>query len=224
MYYPSKEKFIELSRQGNVIPVYSQVLADFDTPLSAFLKIDEGDFSYLLESVEGGENVARYSFLGADPAVVIESKGRNIVIREGKKIKTYVSEKDPIDEIRSFMSRFRSVDVDGLPGFSGGLVGYMGYDMVRFIEDIPDKNPEDIDMPDMQMALTDTMLIFDHVDHKIKVVSNAVISASAGDVGAAGKAYDKACRKVDKLNPYAEPVSRKSLESDRISLKKSFAV
>ena len=80
MYYPSKEKFIELSDKGNVIPVYSEIMADFDTPLSAFLKIDESDFSYLLESVEGGENLGRYSFLGSNPSLVIKSRGNKIKI------------------------------------------------------------------------------------------------------------------------------------------------
>ncbi len=191
MYYPDKQEFIELAKKGNVIPVYREMLADFDTPLSAFLKIEEGDFSYLLESVEGGEHVGRYSFLGSDPSLVLESKGMTITIRRGEEVETYTAEEDPIREIRSVMDGFRFIDVKGLPRFCGGLVGYIGYDMVRFIEDLPDKNPGDLDIPDMQLVLTDTILIFDHVDHKIKVVSNAIVK------GDPGEAYDAACKKVD---------------------------
>lgn len=191
--YPNREEFIELAKEGNVIPVFREVLVDFDTPLSAFLKIDEGDFSYLLESVEGGERLGRYSFLGSNPSFVFESKGKKITLRRGKDVKTYETDTDPINEIRSVMKEFKFVSVKGLPRFCGGLVGYIGYDMVRFIEDIPDDNPEDFDIPDMQMLLTDTILIFDHVAHKIKVVSNAIIENGAEE------AYDTACRKIERL-------------------------
>ena len=118
--------------------------------------------------------MGRYSFLGSNPSVVLESKGNVFHVRRGKKITTRTV-KDPMDEIKKFMNKFRFVEVPGLPRFSGGLVGYMGYDMVRFIEDIPDRNPADFDMPDMQFVLTDTILIFDHVDHKIKVVSLQIV-------------------------------------------------
>ncbi|MFC1549200.1 anthranilate synthase component I [Candidatus Omnitrophota bacterium] len=209
MYYPSKEEFIELSKKGNVIPVYRDMLADFDTPLSAFQKIDDVGYSYLLESVEGGAHMARYSFLGSDPSLIIESKGKEITFTRGKKVDKFISE-DPVSEIKTFMEKFTFVNVKGLPRFCGGLVGYMGYDMVRFIEDIPDKNPEDFDIPDMQLVLTDTILIFDHVDHKIKVVSNSLVEKDDP-----GDAYDKACRKIDKIiekleKPFAEPETVKT--------------
>ncbi|MBU1084101.1 MAG: anthranilate synthase component I [Candidatus Omnitrophota bacterium] len=193
MYYPNKKEFIELSKKGNVIPVYRELLADFDTPLSAFLKIDEGEFSYLLESVEGGETLGRYSFLGSRPNMVITSKGKTVKVITGGKTDEYQTETDPIEEIKSLMKKFSFVGVKGLPRFCGGLVGYMGYDMVRFMEEIPDNNAEDFVIPDMQFVLTDTMLIFDHIDHKIKIVSNAIIDKDAD------RAYDEACRKIDGL-------------------------
>jgi len=191
-FCPDRKEFIKLAKKGNVIPVYKEILADFDTPLSAFLKIDEGNFSYLLESVEGGEHMARYSFLGSAPSLVIESKGRNITVKRGEDIDAYTVS-DPISEIKKIMEGFRFVSVRGLPRFCGGLVGYLGYDVVRFIEDIPDENPEDFDMPDMQLVLTDTILIFDHVDHRIKVVSNASTGADPG------KDHDEACAKIDRI-------------------------
>ncbi|MFH1799089.1 MAG: anthranilate synthase component I [Candidatus Omnitrophota bacterium] len=192
-YYPNKKEFIKLAKKGNVIPVYKELLADFATPLSALLQIDEGDFSYLLESVEGGEHMARYSFLGSNPSFIIESKGKTIKVTQNGKPETYETKTDPIDEIKKFMDKFRFVNVKGLPRFCGGLVGYMGYDMVRFMEDIPDGNPKDLDVPDMQFVLTDTILIFDHVDHKIKIVSNAIINGSPGEE------YDAACGKIDSI-------------------------
>ncbi len=193
MYYPSREDFVALSKKGNVVPVYAEMLADFDTPLSAFLKFDQGDFSYLLESVEKGENLGRYSFLGSTPSLVIKSKGEKIKVTHDGKTREYDMGLDPIAEVKSIMSKFKFVDIEALPRFCGGLVGYIGYDMVRFIEDIPDDNPEDFVMPDMHLVLTDTMLIFDHVDRKIKVVSNAIIDDGPE------KAYQDACRKIDAL-------------------------
>lgn len=194
MYYPSKEEFIELSKQGNVIPVYRELLSDFDTPLSAFMKVDEGDFSYLLESVEGGANMARYTFLGSKPSLIIKSTGRDVEFIRGEKADAFRTETDPVLEVRKYMGKFKFVSVKGLPRFCGGLVGYIGYDMVRFIEDIPDGNPDDMKVPDMLLMLTDTILIFDHVDHKIKVVSNSLVDKDDPAV-----AYDKAVAKIDRL-------------------------
>ena len=193
MYYPSKEKFVELSRKGNVVPVYGEMLADFDTPLSAFLKICGGEFSYLLESVEQGENLGRYSFLGSSPSLVIKSKGKKIKVESNGKTEEYEFKKDPIEEVKTIMSRFKFVGNESLPRFCGGLVGYIGYDTVRFFEDLPDNNPEEHVIPDMHLILTDTILIFDHVDHKIKIVSNAIIENSPED------AYDNACVKIDAI-------------------------
>ncbi|MBU1657037.1 MAG: anthranilate synthase component I [Candidatus Omnitrophica bacterium] len=209
MHYPDKQQFIELSKKGNVIPVHSEAFADFDTPLSAFLKIDEGEFSYLLESVEEAERLGRYSFMGSNPSMVIESKKDKITIRKGNSVDTYVTKTDPMEEIKTIMDGFKFVGTKGLPRFCGGLVGYMGYDMVRFFEDIPDNNPEELDMPDMQFVLTDTILMFDHVDHKIKVVSNAMID---GDPAAL---YDEACAKIDRIikklkKPTTAPKQKKS--------------
>jgi anthranilate synthase component 1 len=201
MYHPSRNEFIELAKQGNLVPVYAEMLADFETPLSAFQKIDNGDHSFLLESVEGGENLARYSFLGGSPSLVFSSKGSKVSIREGKVTKNFQSN-DPITELKAIMSRYKSVGLSGLPRFSGGLVGYIGYDIVRFFERIPDKNADDLKVPDCLFMLADTMLIFDHVDRKIKVVSNAHVT------GDAGKCYDSAVKRIagiiDKLKSAKE--------------------
>jgi anthranilate synthase component I len=193
MYYPDKKEFIKLSGKGNVIPVYKELLMDFDTPLAAFLKIDEGNYSYILESVEGGERLGRFTFLGSNPSMVIESTGRKMSITRDGVLETFETETDPIDEIKKIMSEYKFVAIPGLPRICGGLVGYIGYDMVRFFEDIPDKNQSDMDLADMQFILTDTILIFDHVDRKIKVLSNAIVE---DDVD---KAYSVACDKIDAI-------------------------
>ncbi|MDD5495731.1 MAG: anthranilate synthase component I [Candidatus Omnitrophica bacterium] len=193
MLYPNKEEFIQLSKEGNVIPVYKDILADFETPLSAFTKIDTGDHSFLLESVEGQEKIARYSFLGSDPSLVFSSKGDKIHLREGKISSHFVTKDDPIEELRKIMARYKFVAVKGLPRFCGGLVGFFGYDMVRFIEEIPDKNPDELKLPDSVYMLTDTLLIFDHIDHKIKVVSNVHVK------GDPSRAYDEAARKINRF-------------------------
>ncbi|MCX5668290.1 MAG: chorismate-binding protein [Candidatus Omnitrophica bacterium] len=196
MYYPNKEEFIELSKKGNLIPVYRDILTDFETPLSAFAKIDKSDYSFLLESVEGGERLARYSILGSDPSLIFSSKLGNITITEGKISSSFTSKSDPIDELKKILNRYKFVDVKGLPRFSGGLVGFFGYDMVRFIENLPAKNPDDLNLPDCLFMLTDTLLIFDHVDHKIKVISNVHVD------GDPILAYDKAIKRIERIAGY----------------------
>jgi len=177
MYTPSLKEFLKFTKKGNVIPVYKEINADLDTPVSAFLKIERSDYSFLLESVEGQEKIARYSFLGSNPSLVFKSKARNIEIiyPQKKNIKRFVTKLSPLDEIKKIMRDFKTVTIPGLPRFYGGLVGFMGYDMVRFFEKIPDKNPDDLKIYDSIFILTDTILIFDHVNHTIKIITNVIL-------------------------------------------------
>ncbi len=193
MYSPAKETFIKLARRGNIIPVYREIDADLETPVSAFLKIDNGEYSYLLESVEGEEKIARYSFLGSNPSVIFKSKGRDIEMIEKGRVRRYITKTDPLTEIKRFMEQFKCVDIKGLPRFCGGLVGYIGYDMVRFFERIPDSNADDLNIPDSIFVLTDSLLIFDHIMHKIKIVSNAHVK------GSPSRAYREAIRKIEEI-------------------------
>jgi len=174
---PSLEEFLKLSRKGNVIPVYKEINADLDTPVSAFLKIKEGDYSFLLESVEGQEKIARYSFLGTDPSLIFKSRGRQIEIIDCRKDKSrrFVTSRTPLDEIKQLMRDFRSVESSALPRFYGGLLGYIGYDTVRFFENIPDKNKDTLKIPDTLLILTDTLFIFDRLNHTIKIVNNVIL-------------------------------------------------
>lgn len=200
MYYPSFKDFVKLSRQGNVIPVYRTINADLDTPVSAFLKIRKNRYSFLLESVEGQEKIARYSFLGSNPSLVFQSKAKSIKIIYPQKNKTdsFLTRSDPLDEIKKIMKGFKAVHVRGLPRFYGGFVGFIGYDMARFFEELPDKNPDDLKIPDALLILTDTVLIFDHVNHTIKILSNVILPKE----GKAGlqylkKAYRDAVKKIE---------------------------
>jgi len=192
MYEPSLKEFKERCKHGNLVPVYREILADLETPVSAFLKIDHGKYSYLLESVEGGERIGQYSFLGVEPSVIFRSKGTQVyILRDGDEVS--FESGDPLDSLRELMASYELVPDPQLPRFHGGAVGYVGYDMVRFIEDLPDTKPDDLGFPDCQFMITDTILIFDHVNHKIKVVTNAVVS------GLPEEAYHRAIDKIEAL-------------------------
>jgi len=204
MYNLSLKEFLKLTKQGNVIPIYKQINADLDTPVSAYLKIKKTEHSFLLESVEGQEKIARYSFLGTNPSLVFISKGREIEIiyPHSKEHRKFTSETDPLQEIKKIMSGFRPVEVKGLPRFYGGLVGYIGYDMVRFFEDIPDKNPDELELPDSYLIMTDTILVFDHVNHTIKIVSNCFLPQDKKVLSGGQKAriYQEAVNKIENIS------------------------
>ena len=195
MFKPSLEEFKKLAKSGNLIPVYKEILADLDTPVSAYMKIGDGDYSFLLESVEGGEKWARYCFLGCDPAVVVSSKGRNITIDEnGKRQQSKIESGTPLSAIKEILARYNPVDVPGLPRFSGGAVGFISYDMVRFFEDLPEDTVDDLNVPDSQFIITDTMLVFDNVSQTIKMVSNAFIESDDLD-----EVYEQTIKKIGLL-------------------------
>ena len=193
MLYPDKEEFRRLSEKGNLIPVYKEILADTYTPVTAFLKLG-GSPSFLLESVEGGEKWARYSFLGSRPAKIVKGRGNTVEVIEGlRSSQTFVTD-NPIEWIKQEMSSYRPVEVKGLPRFFGGLVGYIGYDMVKFFEPIKQREKQGPGLPDFFFMLTDTMLIFDSFEQKIKVVSNAQVNTKDAD-----EVYREAEEKIDEI-------------------------
>lgn len=203
---------MKLSKKGNLIPVYREMTADLETPVSAFLKIRGGDYSYLLESVEGGERIARYSFMGSDPSLVFKSRDNRVeIIGTGGK-KKILTTGNPVNEIKKLMEGFSFVKVAGLPRFCGGLVGYLGYDVVRFFEKLPEFTEDDLRLPDSIFVLTDTIIIFDHVKHKIKIVACAHTEDStffrdgrrktgqhSGGRKDVSRAYSEALRKIDRI-------------------------
>ncbi|MBM3244423.1 MAG: anthranilate synthase component I [Candidatus Omnitrophica bacterium] len=226
MFYPSLQEFIKLSKKGNVIPIYKEINADLDTPVSAFLKIKKNAYSFLLESVEGQEKIARYSFLGSNPALVFRSKGRAIEIISGqrKSARRFITKADPLKEIKNIMKVFKAVPIKGLPRFCGGLVGFMGYDMARFFEDIPDKNPDELKLPDSVFMLTDNILVFDHVNHSIKIVANIILPSGRNcSGGQLKKIYEKALSRIDSIHKELKhPLPESTLKNSRG--KKSFSV
>ena len=141
-YSLSLEQFRGYAREGNLIPLYREILADYDTPVSAFAKIDHGPTAYLLESIEGGEKWARYSFLGSgSPVVIYEDRGDLVQLR-GKRKKRIASRGKPLDRLQEIMAAYRPVVVPGLPRFVGGAVGYLSYDIVRTFEELPGRQKE----------------------------------------------------------------------------------
>ncbi len=192
MQYPDFKEFKKKAKEGNLIPVYREVLADLETPLSAFLKL-KSRRCFLLESVEGGEKWARYSFIGADPSITIEGKGRDLIITRGRKKEKVHTKNDPLEAVSAELAKYRPVIIPGLPRFFGGFVGYIGYDTVRYFEKLPDNGRPGLDLPDIFLMFTDTLVVFDNLTHKIKVISNAHIE------GSPVKAYEKALEKIDRI-------------------------
>jgi anthranilate synthase component 1 len=185
MYYPTLQDVKKFSKDGNVVPIYREIVADLETPVSAFLKINRGGYSFLLESVEGGERLARYSFIGTEPYRVLTVRGED---------KT-----DPLPLIAEELGRYKIVPVSELPKFCGGAIGYLSYETVTRFEELPSPDRAPLGLPESLFMFVDTLLIFDHVTHKIKVLSHVHLD---GDIA---KAYQKA---VDKINNLVERLNQ----------------
>jgi len=188
------EEFTDLAKRATFVPVVKEVVADLLTPVSAFLKIAEhSDYAFLLESVEGGEHVGRYSFLGKDPFLILRGReGETLIERAGV---TTVAEKPFIDTLRELMNSFQSPFVPGLPRFTGGAVGYLGYDTAGWFEPTVARPGRDTAVEDAGFMLFDTVLAFDHVQHRILLIANARISGDE-DLRAL---YQFACAKIEFL-------------------------
>ncbi|MCX7597814.1 MAG: anthranilate synthase component I [Armatimonadetes bacterium] len=197
MYVPDYESFARLAEKGNLVPVYREILSDLDTPVSAFLKLRQrdGDYACLLESVSGGENVARFSYVAVGPPLVMASKDRQVTIRRGAEVEELdlPESRDPLDVLRNLMAAYQYVPLPGWKRFPGGMVGYMAYDLVRFFEELPALKPDDLGLPDCQFMLADTLLVFDHVMNRVRVVANAHVE------GDPQQAYWEAIERIERL-------------------------
>ena len=192
---PSREEIVQYFAQGDHVPVYRTLLADLETPVSVYMKLKEtGVPAFLLESVEGGEQVGRYSFIGVNPKGVLSVKD-NIVSfeREGQTTKFAIPEgQDPLHVIKRHFQSINPVALEGLPRLVGGAVGYMSYDIIRCFEDLPATASDDLQVPTVAFMLPDTLVIFDHAKHQLIVLANAHNTADDPDA-----AYDRAIASID---------------------------
>jgi len=179
MYHPALDEIKNTKWDGNLVPVYREIVADMETPVSAFLKINRGGNSFLLESVEGGQKLARYSFIGTEPY-------RDLTVKS-------TDQTDPLDIISKELRKYQVVPLEGLPRFAGGAVGYLSYETVKRFEKLPSPAKDSLNLPEARFMFVDTMLVFDHVTHKIKVLSHIKLN---GDLE---KEYQKAVSKIDDL-------------------------
>ncbi len=172
MLRPSFEQFESLAERGNLIPVAREILADLDTPLSLFRRLDDGRTSFLLESVEGGEKWARYSFLGTGARAAFRAFGRDVEWHEGGRVERTSVEGDPLEVLRAKLRELRHVTPEGVdwPRFIGGAVGMIGYDWVRWVERLPERNPDDLGLPDLSFVLPETVVVYDNIRHTALVV------------------------------------------------------
>ena len=193
MIGPDYKTFEKLSREGNLVPIYDMYTADLLTPVGAYLRLAHGaKYSFLLESVEGGENIARYTFVGANPSEVFRARGRNCALEsEGKD--THVEEdQDPIEQLRRLTRRYEPVRIPGLPPLTGGAIGYCAYDMVRLVEDIPASGRDDLNLDDCVMMFYLGLVAFDHVRHRICIIRNVF----TGGPGSLRSKYDAAVEEI----------------------------
>ena len=191
VYRPSFEEVQVLAEQSNLIPIWRELPADLETPVSVYLKLRGEAPSFLLESVEKGEQLGRYSFLGVEPAAVLTVRDGRVSLQQAGATHDLASEgPDPLSAAKQMLSAYRPAAVEGLPNFTGGLVGYVAYETVRFFERVPLAAQDTLDLPDVVLLLADTVLVFDHVTHRILVVTNAHVD---GDVASA---YARATSKI----------------------------
>jgi len=207
MFSPRLEEFVSLAKQGNLIPVTCRILADFETPLSAYRKLRGQGESFLLESIEGGETLGRYSFVGCNPRAIIRQTGSKVeVIEEGTLKETFnvcpkptpecePCVRDGLEVVERVMSRFKPVTIPGLPKFVGGAVGFIGYEFIHDVEPIVPRPPlDDLGTPVMYFLIADELLVFDRVSQTTTVMVNASTEGRTPE-----EAYEDACDELGRL-------------------------
>ena len=200
IYSPSLEEVQELAATGNTIPVFRELPADLETPVSVYLKLRDGGPSFLLESVEKGEQVGRYSFLGVRPPLTLCAQGDQMVVGGADGAELERRQGDPFEAVRDLLAERCPVEVPGLPRFSGGAVGYFGYDTVRFIERLPATAQRKLAIPDMVLLFSDNLVVFDHVKHKLLVIANMRTHGQGPpSVEQVQEAYADAVARIDEI-------------------------
>ncbi len=214
---PDRQTFLEQAKKGNLIPVWEELLADQETPVSAYERVrtylrqrEHASHTYLLESVEGGEKIGRYSFIGGKPRTIIRAYGRRVEINTNGDAPVVIEDIDPLDALKQHMKQFTPVmDDPSLPRFVGGAVGFLGYDVVsQFEPRVPVIPNDEIGNPDMVFMVTDGLIVFDRVHHRMKVVANAHVD------GDPNEAYDRAVAQIKELTEALKtPVKRVMIDA-----------
>jgi len=194
-YRPSFDEFAALARGASLVPVYRQLIGDMLTPVSAFCKVQEGDWAFLFESVIGGERLGRYSFVGSGPFLRFQAFGNKVQLQSaGSRRVEEFEHSDPLRLLEETLAKYRAPHVPGLPRFTGGAVGYAGYDAVRYVEHLPNAPTDDRQLPDLCFAFYDRMVIFDHINKTIAAVAHAHVDGNDLE-----RSYQEACGRVDRL-------------------------
>jgi anthranilate synthase component 1 len=212
---PSSRDFLKLSRKHSLVPVYRTVTADLETPVSAFLRIAaEEPEAFLLESVEGGEHVGRYTFIGIQPYKKMVSRGQDITVQEGRRSRSFTG--DIFEELKKALSGHTPARLAGLPPFTAGAVGFFAYDVVRQIEKLPSTAKDELGVPDACLMFFDQVLAFDHVKKEIHLMVTVDLQREARE-----GAYERAVRRLNKLEKRlasALPVQRKKRPEGKLKL------
>lgn len=192
---PQFDEVTRLSKRYNLIPICKEIWADIETPIRVFHHFYEEKYAFLLESVEGGVNWGRYSFIGTDPFMIIRGKNGKIEIRERDAVR-HVDAK-PIEALKELLANYNSPDLEGLPRFTGGAVGFFGYDLLQYYENIPAHPVDDLGMDDIQFMLCDQVIVFDHVKQQLKIIANVHVPDDADDADVR-QAYEETCASIER--------------------------
>src|SRR5437762_441176 len=189
---PTLDEFSQLADRGNVIPLFTEFIADGETPVSAFKKLGNHGYSFLFESTEKNDVSGRFSFVGVEPRVIIQSYGRQVRVVDRDTEQRFDTTTDPLDEIRKLMARYRFVARPELPRFAGGAVGFLGYEAISFFEPkVPIAHHDELHLPELLFMLTSSVIIFDHQLRSLKIVVNAFL-----DDGSPNEVYARAAESI----------------------------
>ncbi len=216
MIKPNLDEFKKMAEQAGLVAVCREIIADLDTPLTAFAKVASGQkYAFLLESLQGGEKWGRYSFIGIEPLAVLSSRGDEIAVRRGEENKNFRG--DPIIALKDMLASFGPCDTSYLPRFFGGAVGYMGYDMVRFMEELPNENPP-LDFPDSSFMVPKIVLVYDNIRQTIAIVNCVPIAHELGRTAGEGtdheKLYSEALADIERVDKLLRQPLPKDLTMD----------
>lgn len=217
---PSLEQFTALAKTANTIPVYREIAADLDTPVSAFLKLHQGGQGFLLESVEGGDRWGRYSVLGTDPLMVLRGREGRLEVRH-RDGSAAVIEDEPLAALARVLEPFRQASVEGLSRFGGGFVGYLAYDVVRYVERLPVDTEDDLGVADIAGVIADNFILFDNVSHTMKVVSLAHVEPGEDPEAAYRSATERVsatCKRLAEASPTAPRANGRAFQAPASNL------